>query len=110
MASPPASRWKAALTSRIASGMGRSRATSLSPRNSMSSRYNRHGGLKWAHCMEITPRRQFVKAAAAAVATAQFPILGANDKVRVGIVGLGARGTNHMDFYSTLDSDCRIAA
>jgi predicted dehydrogenase len=55
-------------------------------------------------------RRTFVQAASAAIATAQFPILGANDRIQVGIVGLGGRGTNHMDFYSTLDTDCRIAA
>ncbi len=55
-------------------------------------------------------RRQFVQAAAAAIATSRFPILGANDKVQVGIVGLGGRGNDHMKFYSSLDSDCRIAA
>ena len=55
-------------------------------------------------------RRQFVKAAAAAIATARFPILGANERIQVGIVGLGGRGTNHMDFYGTLDAESRIAA
>src|SRR5947207_745172 len=55
-------------------------------------------------------RRQFVKAAAAAIATAQFPILGANDRVNVGIVGLGGRGTDHIEYYSSLDADARIAA
>ena len=60
--------------------------------------------------MEQKPaRRQFVKAAAAAIATAQFPILGANDRVNVGIVGLGGRGGNHMRSYSSLDADARIA-
>src|SRR5207245_1704573 len=57
-----------------------------------------------------TARRQFVKAAAAAIATAQFPILGANDRINVGIVGLGGRGTNHIGSYAELDSDARIAA
>ena len=56
------------------------------------------------------PRRQFVQVAAAAIATAQFPILGANDRIQVGVVGVGARGTEHIDSYSSLDSDCRIAA
>ena len=56
-----------------------------------------------------TARRQFVKAAAAAIATAQFPILGANDRINVGIVGLGGRGTNHIHYYASLDSDARIA-
>ncbi|HYM11618.1 MAG TPA: Gfo/Idh/MocA family oxidoreductase [Bryobacterales bacterium] len=55
-------------------------------------------------------RRRFVQAAAAAIATAQFPILGANDRIQVGIIGLGGRGTNHIDYYSSLDTDCRIAA
>jgi len=55
-------------------------------------------------------RRQFVQAAAAAIATAQFPILGANDRIQIGVVGVGSRGTAHIDSYSSLDSDCRIAA
>jgi len=54
-------------------------------------------------------RRQFVKAAAAAIATAQFPILGANDRINLGIVGLGGRGTDHINSYSSLDADARIA-
>jgi len=61
--------------------------------------------------MEQKPaRRLFVQAAAAAIATSRFPILGANDRVNVGIVGVGGRGTNHIDYYSTLASDARIAA
>ena len=61
--------------------------------------------------MDLKPaRRQFVQAAAAAVATARFPILGANDRIQVGIVGLGGRGNEHIGFYSTLDSESRIAA
>ena len=55
-------------------------------------------------------RRQFVKAAVVAVGTAQFPILGANDRIQVGIVGLGGRGNDHIGFYSSLETDCRIAA
>src|SRR5438034_11806091 len=55
-------------------------------------------------------RREFVKAAAAAIATSQFPILGANDRINVGIVGLGGRGTDHIDYYSKLPGECRIAA
>jgi hypothetical protein len=61
--------------------------------------------------MQTKPaRREFVKAAAAAIATSQFPILGANDRINVGIVGLGGRGTNHIEYYSQLDADARIAA
>ncbi len=58
----------------------------------------------------MADRRQFIKATAAAIATAQFPILGANDRIRVGIVGLGGRGTDHIEFYSNLKSDCSIVA
>ena len=57
-----------------------------------------------------TARRQFIKTAAAAIATSRFPILGANDRINVGIVGLGGRGTDHMEAYASLDSDARIAA
>ena len=50
--------------------------------------------------MSDSTRRTFFKsAAAAAIATQAHPILGANDRVAVGIVGLGGRGNNHMDFY-----------
>jgi predicted dehydrogenase len=51
-----------------------------------------------------------MQAASAAIATAQFPILGANDRINVGQVGCGGRGTDHINFYSSLDSDCRVAA
>jgi predicted dehydrogenase len=54
-------------------------------------------------------RRRFVQASAA-VATAAFPILGANDRIQVGVVGLGGRGTSHIQNYSSLDTDCRLAA
>jgi predicted dehydrogenase len=55
-------------------------------------------------------KRQFLKCAAAAIATAQFPILGANDRINIGIAGLGGRGRDHMNYYGSLDSDARIAA
>src|SRR2546425_7511920 len=55
-------------------------------------------------------RRQFMKAAAAAIATSRFPIIGANDRINVGIVGLGGRGRDHITYYSSLGSDSRIAA
>lgn len=56
------------------------------------------------------PRRQFIKAATAAIATSRFPILGANDRINLGIVGLGGRGRDHINFYSSLDSESRMAA
>ena len=39
-------------------------------------------------------------AGAAAIATAARPILGANDRINIGIIGLGGRGTAHMGAYS----------
>jgi predicted dehydrogenase len=54
-------------------------------------------------------RRKFITGAAA-IATARFPILGANDRINVGQVGIGGRGTDHINYYSSLDSDCRIVA
>lgn len=58
----------------------------------------------------MTPRRQFLQTAAAAVATSKFPILGANDRINLGIVGLGGRGNDHMNFYGELDSESKMAA
>jgi predicted dehydrogenase len=55
-------------------------------------------------------RRTFLKTATAAIATAAFPILGANDRINVGQVGLGGRGTDHINFYSSLDPECRMVA
>ena len=55
-------------------------------------------------------RRRFAGAAAAAIATSQFPILGANDRVNVGVAGLGGRGSDHINFYGQLTADCRVAA
>ncbi len=56
-----------------------------------------------------TPRRAFLRTASAAIATTRFPILGANDRVQVGIVGLGGRGRDHMDYYGQIET-CRIAS
>src|SRR3954453_23920978 len=46
-----------------------------------------------------TTRRFFVGALTAASAVR---VWGANDKVNVGIVGLGGRGTNHLNAYTSL--------
>ena len=46
-----------------------------------------------------TSRRFFLGAATAAAATR---VWGANDKINVAIVGLGGRGTNHLNVYSRL--------
>ena len=50
-------------------------------------------------------RRFFLGAATAAAATRVF---GANDKINVAIVGLGGRGSNHLNIYSKLSS-ARVA-
>lgn len=59
--------------------------------------------------MSESSRRTFLKAAAAAIATQAHPILGANDRVSLGIVGLGGRGNNHMDYYMRIP-DAQITA
>ncbi len=51
-------------------------------------------------------RRSFLGAAAASGAAR---VLGANDRVNVGIVGAGGRGRGHIEFYSMLPN-CRVAA
>ncbi len=50
-------------------------------------------------------RRFFLGAVTAAAATR---VWGANDKINVGIVGLGGRGTNHLNTYSRMP-DARVA-
>ncbi len=55
-------------------------------------------------------RRTFVKFASAAIASAAVPIRGANDRVNIGIVGLGGRGNDHIEYFTSLSSECRIAA
>ncbi|MEP7364895.1 MAG: Gfo/Idh/MocA family oxidoreductase, partial [Acidobacteriota bacterium] len=50
--------------------------------------------------MSVTDRRSFVKfASAAAIATQARPILGANDRVNVAVVGIGGRGSFHLKTY-----------
>jgi predicted dehydrogenase len=52
-----------------------------------------------------TTRRFFLGAVTAAAATR---VWGANDRINVAIVGLGGRGTNHLNIYSRLP-DARVA-
>jgi predicted dehydrogenase len=66
--------------------------------------------MPFMHPMEQhNDRRGFVKTAAAAVATSRFPILGANDRINLGVVGVGGRGRNHVESFSEI-SDCQVAA
>jgi len=53
--------------------------------------------------MGLTERRSFLTASAAAIATARFPILGANDRINVGQVGIGGRGTDHINLKTAVN-------
>lgn len=53
-------------------------------------------------------RRQFVLMSAAA-ATKAVPVLGANERLNVAVVGLGGRGTAHIDLAGR-QTNCRITA
>ncbi len=53
-----------------------------------------------------TTRRFFIGAATAAAATR---VWGANDKVNIGLVGIGGRGSNHLDEYSKNVQGARVA-
>ena len=56
--------------------------------------------------MSQKPSRRFFLGAASAVAASR--VWGANSKINVAIVGLGGRGTNHLNIYSRLP-DARVA-
>lgn len=56
--------------------------------------------------MSVISRRTFFQGAAAAASATR--VIGANDRVSVGIVGLGGRGTAHVEFFGSFP-DCRIA-
>jgi len=57
--------------------------------------------------MSHQPSRRFFLGAASALAATR--VWGANDKINMAIVGLGGRGTNHLNIYSRLP-DARVAA
>jgi len=55
-------------------------------------------------------RRKFVRSAAVfAAATQARPILGANDRINLAVVGVGGRGTDHIEYFSALP-DQKIVA
>ncbi len=57
-----------------------------------------------------TSRRQFFYSAGMALTAAQSSrVMGANDRIQVGIVGLGGRGSAHMNTFGSIE-DCSIAA
>ncbi|MEZ5356451.1 MAG: Gfo/Idh/MocA family oxidoreductase [Bryobacteraceae bacterium] len=49
--------------------------------------------------MSESTRREVLRTAVAAAAASQARVFGANEKVNVAIVGLGGRGTNHLQEY-----------
>ena len=55
---------------------------------------------------DLTSRRFFLGAATAAAATR---VWGANDRINIGIIGIGGRGTAHLNIYSRLP-EARVAA
>ena len=57
--------------------------------------------------MSDMTRRSFYVGAAAALAASR--VMGANDRIRIGIVGLGGRGSDHVRAYGTLP-DAQITA
>ncbi len=66
------------------------------------------------HCSTLVAmmsdtRRNFVKGAAAVVATQAFPVRGANDSVNLAVVGVGGRGRGHLGYYADVPG-VRLAA
>jgi predicted dehydrogenase len=60
--------------------------------------------------MQRFNRRHFFYAAGAALSAAQATrVMGANDRIRLGLVGLGNRGTAHIRFFGSIE-ECEIAA
>src|SRR4051812_1263356 len=49
-------------------------------------------------------RRSFLMSSAAALTAAQSTFGAANDKVRVGCIGIGGRGKDHLGGYSKLEN------
>ena len=61
--------------------------------------------------MKFESRRTFLQTAAAAGMLAQsaFPVLGANDRINLAVVGIGGRGRDHINEFAR-QAQCRIAA
>src|SRR4051794_26122516 len=61
--------------------------------------------------MNPLTRRYFFHSAGMALTAAQATrVMGANDRIHVGIVGLGNRGRAHLDTYLTLTDESNITA
>src|SRR5690242_13611860 len=57
--------------------------------------------------MSNVSRRTFFQGAALAFSASR--VIGANDRINVGLIGIGGRGTDHLKSYVKIQ-DCRIAA
>src|SRR5215813_1992015 len=57
--------------------------------------------------MNTLSRRSFFQGAAAAVSATR--VRGANDRINVGLIGIGGRGTAHLNSYVKIP-DCQVAA
>jgi predicted dehydrogenase len=60
--------------------------------------------------MKPNHRRNFLQTAAGVVlAGPAFPVLGANDRINLAVIGIGSRGRDHINEFAKL-SPCRIVA
>ncbi len=59
--------------------------------------------------MERPHRRLILKGAAATLATRALPVLGANDRVNLAVIGTGGRGRGHLQYFSEVPGT-RLAA
>src|SRR2546429_9304880 len=57
--------------------------------------------------MNTISRRSFFQGAAAAISATR--VRGANDRINVGLIGIGGRGTAHLNSYVKIP-DCQVAA
>src|SRR5262245_34172945 len=57
--------------------------------------------------MNTISRRTFFQGAAAALSAAR--VIGANGRINVGLIGIGGRGTSHLNSYVKIP-DCQVAA
>ena len=57
--------------------------------------------------MNSISRRSFFQGAAAALSATR--VIGANDRIQVGLIGIGGRGTAHLNSYVKIQ-DCQVAA
>src|SRR5215475_4714813 len=60
--------------------------------------------------MASLTRRHFFHAAGMALTAAQAAlVIGANDRIHVGVVGLGGRGRDHLNAYTSI-AECAVTA